>query len=364
LLLPAASETNDRGPHWLTGGIRQKEGSTVAAISTPVFSKLMLPWPARRNPCARRQARAAADLLVGVGLITDDPADRGARRFEGVVVLDPYVYPCASLERLLVAGAFSHWLFFLDDQYDDHPELGRNPLEVRRIMERYFEALSTGRLPASPTAFARFTVYLRRRLEVACPPGWMERFLRNVYAYLFEGSLRTVEHWAQDRVPSTEDYLAIRMHDSAVFPAVDMIEIAAGLRLPPEVLDHPSIIEMRQLTVRHTAYVNDLFSYQKEVLWSGTPCNLVRVLMHNESLSFEDAVREVVAMVNHDVQRFIDLERGLPGFEPVIADEVAAYLTGMKDWMRGNVEFSLTSSRYRAPDSPFVELCAPMAAAA
>jgi hypothetical protein len=28
----------------------------------------------------------------------------------------------------------------------------------------------------------------------------------------------------------------------------------------------------------------------------------------------------------------------------------------MKDWMRGNVDFSLRSRRFRAPDSPFFEL--------
>jgi hypothetical protein len=231
-------------------------------------------------------------------------------------------------------------------------------------MEQHFETLSTGRLPPNPTPFAHFTAYLRRRLAASSPPGWMPRFLRNVHAYLFDGSLRTVEHWAEDRVPSTEDYLAMRMHDSAVFPAIDMIEVAAGIRLSPEVLDHPSIVEMRKLTVRHTAYVNDLFSYQKEVLWSGTPCNLVRVLMHNESIGFEAAVGEIVAMVNRDVQRFRELERGLPGFEPAIADEVDAYLTGMKDWMRGNVEFSLASQRYQAPDSPFLELGDALASAA
>lgn len=352
------------GRHTRTAHRAGKNHGAPPRIATPVFSQLRLPWPARRNPFARGYARASADLLVGVGLITDDPGDRGARRFQGVVVLDPYVYPYATLDRLLVAGAFSQWLFFLDDQYDDHPELGRRPLEVRRIMEQHFETLSTGRLPASATPFARFTAYLRRRLDVSCPPGWMERFLRNVEAYLFEGSLRTAEHWAADRVPATDDYLQMRMHDSAVFPAIDMVEVAAGIRLPAEVLAHPSIVEMKRLTVRHTAYVNDLFSYQKEVLWSGTPCNLVRVLMHNESVGFDEAVGEIVAMVDRDVERFCELERSLPRFEPAIADEVDAYLTGMKDWMRGNVEFSLASGRYRAPDSPFLELGDALAAAA
>src|SRR5262245_26020622 len=130
---------------------RMKSGSP-SQMSAPVFSRLLLPWPARRNPFARAYARSAADLLVGVGLITDDPRDRGARRFQGIVVLDPYVYPYAALDRLLVAGAFSQWLFFLDDQYDDDPEVGRDPLAVRRIMERCLETLSTGRLPPSPTA--------------------------------------------------------------------------------------------------------------------------------------------------------------------------------------------------------------------
>lgn len=361
---PAAALEPGRDHHARSASRQRRKHGPPPQMSAPVFARLHLPWPARTNRFARPYARAAADLLLEVGLITDDPGDRGARRFQGVVVLDPHVYPYASLDRLLVAGAFSQWLFFLDDQYDDHPELGRNPVEVRRIMDRSFEALATGRLPPAATPFARFTIHLRQRLEASCPPGWMQRFLRNVQAYLFEGSLRTAMHWAEDRVPSTDDYLGMRMHDSAVFPAIDMVEVAAGIRLPPEVLDHPSIIEMKQLTVRHTAYVNDLFSYQKEVLWSGTPCNLVHVLMHNESIRFEEAVGEIVAMVNRDVQRFLELERSLPGVPPAIADEVEAYITGMKDWMRGNVEFSLASGRYRAPDSPFLELCDAVAVAA
>src|SRR5215813_11844492 len=154
LLWRPASEASDLRQQLM--GRLAKEGSAVLAISTPVFSNLLLPWPARRNPFARSYARAAADLLVGVGLITDDPTDRGARRFQGIVVLDPYVYPYAALDRLLVAGAFSQWLFFLDDQYDDHPAVGRNPIEVRHIMEQHFETLSTGRLLANPTPFARF----------------------------------------------------------------------------------------------------------------------------------------------------------------------------------------------------------------
>jgi hypothetical protein len=35
------------------------------------------------------------------------------------------------------------------------------------------------------------------------------------------------------------------------------------------------------------------------------------------------------------------------------------YLDGMEHWMRGNIEWSLASGRYKAPDSPFEELRTP-----
>src|SRR5262249_37288536 len=237
--------------------------------------------------------RAAGDVLVGVGLINGDPMDRGTRRFEGVVVLDPYVYPYADLERLLAAGAFSQWLVFLRDQYDDQPEIVRHPGAVRAIRERSFDALSTGRLGPTPSPFMRFSVYLRRRLEALSPPGWLPRFLGHVEDYLFLGSLRSIKHWSRDVTPSLDDYLLMRMYDSAVFPAIDVIEVAAGIRVPIEAREHAALAEMVRLTVRHTAYVNDLFSFQKEVLVSGTPCNLVHVLMKARSIGFEEAVDAV-----------------------------------------------------------------------
>ncbi|WP_437672045.1 terpene synthase family protein [Sorangium sp. So ce131] len=111
-----------------------------------------------------------------------------------------------------------------------------------------------------------------------------------------------------------------------------------------------------RLTVRHTAYVNDLFSYQKEVLWNDAPCNLVRVLMANEGVRFEEAVQAIVSMVNRDVDRLLEIERAIPSWGPALDRQAEAYVDGMKAWIVGNVDFSLSSSRYRSSDSPFLEL--------
>jgi hypothetical protein len=146
------------------------------------------------------------------------------------------------------------------------------------------------------------------------------------------------------------------MLDSAVFPALDMSEIAVGLRLPDAVRQHPLLVEMKDLAVRYIACVNDIFSYQKEVLLAGTSFNLVHVLMHENASSFEEAVKVAAGIVRDAMERFLTLEQSLPVWDASVAPQVAAYLAGMKAWMRGSFDFSLTSARYNSPDSPFPEL--------
>ena len=331
-------------------------------LTEPVFARIALDWPTRINPWAHEYRHRAARALRDLGVISADSGDPNTRAFGGIVVLDAYVYPYSQLERLLAAGTFSQWLFFLDDAYDNHPTVGRSLECARALMTSAYELLSTGQSAADLSPFERLTLYLRRQLEELGPRGWMPRFLGHVRDYLFRGSLAAVAHWSNGTVPATLEYLELRMHDSAVFPALDMVEIAASIDLPEDVLRHPTLLEMGRATVRHTAYVNDLFSYQKEVLWSGTPCNLVHVLMHNEKLDFRQAVDLVIDMVNADAVRFGELETSRPRWRADIERAVESYITGMKAWMRGNIDFSLASLRYRAPDSPFVELRAPAVA--
>ena len=325
--------------------------------STNALSTLLPPWECPQHPLAMQYRDAAARTLLEVGLIRGASGERATRRFESTVFLDTHVYPHAlDLERLLAVGMFNQWLFFLDDEYDDHPTVGRDATAVRQLMTLVFDVLETGVLPPKPTPFLRFTVGVRRRLNALAAPGWTARFLLHVEDYLFRGSLRAAELWALDRVPTLEEYLHVRMLDSGVFPVLDMSELAVGLRLPTAVREHPSLVEMKELAVRYIAYVNDLFSYQKEVLQAGTAFNLVSVLMHENAASFEEAVGAATGIIGGALARFSRLEQSQPRWDADVAPQVKAYIEGMKSWMRGSFDFSLTSARYNAPDSPFPEL--------
>ena len=316
------------------------------------LERVAMPWPAALHGSGQAHCEHAERLARACGLLE---TERDRLRFRAFVRLDLFVFPYARLPRLAAAGAYNQWLYFLDDSYDDDAELGRDLPRVETVMARAFEVFSTGWLPPFATPFERFTARVRELLLPLAPPGWMGRFLGHTHDYLFHGSLEAMELWRDGGPRSLGHYLRVRAHDSAVYPVLDCSALALGAKLSPEVLSHPLVKELELRTVRHVALLNDVFSYQKEVLQHGSPVNLVQVLARERGVDFAQAAELAIEHVNGELQGFLAAERALSS-AGMLTSDVALYLTGMKAWMRGNYDFSLRSRRFRAPDSPFVEL--------
>ncbi len=313
------------------------------------LSDVVMPWEPGLHPSPESHMAQAELAARACGLLETD-AD--LRRFRAFVRLDMFAFPYAPLDRLAAVGANNHWLYFIDDTYDDHPEVGHDLKRVEELMRRAFKVLESGWLPPKATPLEKFTAHLRAELTTFASDAWMERFLGHTRDYLFRGSLPSMELWVGGGPVSAMQYLDIRQHDSAMYSAIDCSALAAGLDLPANILGQPLIRELELRTVRHVALLNDVFSYQKEVLQQGYPCNLVHVLAREKNLSLEIAVGEAIAMVNDELKGFMRAEAALGDCGPVLA----AYLQGMKSWMRGNYDYSIRSKRFRAPDSPFAEL--------
>ncbi len=334
--------------------------STTAAQShstggLELLNGLNIPWEARRSPHFREHQSHARDLAVKLKVISGE-GDSDTRRFEAFVAADAYSYPYPSLERLNAAGAFNQWLYLIDDQYDDHPEVGRDVAAVTALMERSLGILGNGVLPSLATPFDHFTAHVREVLSGLAPQGWYPRFLSHVEEYLLHGSLAAMQEWARAEVSTVDDYLAMRLYDSALFAIFDVVELAAEAPLPPEVRVHPMLDELRFRTARHVSFANDLFSYQKEVLRQGYAFNLLHVLKMQCGMSLKEALAEAHKILNDDLLRFSVAERCLPSWGPEVDSAVVRYIDGLKAWIRGNIDFSLASARFHAADSPFLEL--------
>jgi hypothetical protein len=329
-----------------------------------LLSAFELPWDAQRHGQAAEHARSCEERAMLYGLIDGAEDDADTRRFRAFVQLDGFVYPYASLQRLSVVGGFNQWLYFLDDQYDDHPESHGDLEAIRGIMQRGVDLLCGAPLQVKPTPFERYSRAYRRELAALMPSGFFERFVKNVKEYLFEGSLVGLGHWLRRETLSVDSYIELRALDSGVYPVIDCVEIAADLSLPQEVLEGRELSQMVHAAVRHVALTNDVFSFEKETLQNGSTVNLVHVLRLRENRSIESAAQRAADIVNGYTRAFQSLERRLPRYEPQVEADVRAYVHGMKTWMRGNVDFSLQSQRFRSSTSPFKELTIPPAKSA
>lgn len=325
----------------------------IMSFESGSLHRLELPWSGREHPRKLEHQAAAQQLAESAGLLETAEA---ARRFAAFVRLDSYVYPHFSKEALLAAGAFNHWLYFLDDQYDENPGFADRLEAVREMMRRAFEAMLWGRTRDDATAFERYTVQVRRLLDGQAFDGWMPGFLQHVHSYMFEGSMRSIAVWRSGHTPGLEEYYRLRALDSGTYTVLHCSMLACGQALPDEVLDHPMVKELLLHANLHVSFANDLFSYQKEVLRHGYPCNLVQVVRHQHRLSQDDAVAQSIDLVNEELRRFVELRDGLPRFGAETDASLSRWVEGMQTWMRGNVDYSLRSRRFNAPDSPFPEL--------
>lgn len=318
--------------------------------------------PTIENPLAPAAIEATRRTASRLGLIDGRFEER---RFYAFASSATYFYPGAPIEAMIACSDWCAWLFFLDDSYDENVRASLNHPAAAELMASCVRVLRGADPPLGAPPLVRFTREIRRRLLAVPPAGerWLRRFVVSVEGYLYRGVLPANANWAGGMVPGVDAYLVQREHDSAVHTCIDLIELADGLSIPDEVHAAEPLPTIRRLCVRALAFANDLMSYEKEVLRAGNPNNLVHVLMVHRSLSFEQAVHRVVALINGYTRQLVALEARLARGAPAEA-AVARYVAGMRQLLRGNYDWSLATARYRSQWSPFAELRSPRTASA
>ena len=316
------------------------------------LADLRLRYPSLKNPHADVAEEAIRDVAWRAGLLRDG----SMAYFDAFNRASAFTYPRANADRLMACIQWCDWLFFFDDQYDVDRAFTKGEMHLDRIVDHYLALLGGEPCGERPRPLELFACDLSERLTALASPAWRRRFLRSVEDYFMKGVLRTARSFAEGEVPDLASYQRDRKFDSAVLTTLDMIEVATGMELADEVVACPAIQQMRRICTRVVAFVNDIVSYQKEVLKDDNPNNILHVLMVNEGCTLEQAVARTVDTVNAGIERFDALELELPVWSPPARGAADAYVEGMQHWMRGNLEWSLQSSRYCSRNSPFEEL--------
>lgn len=305
------------------------------------------PIPSRISPHADAAGRRLPAWVRSFGLLPDETGQRrlaqgGFARYAG------RLYPDADPATLRCLAALFTWFFLLDDACDGAD--GPRPKLVAALRDDVLRLLDGGSAPqdASPTgALLRMLAEAWQLPRQRMPPRWRARFIDAV-AHHLDGVLVESSNKAVGHRPTVPEYVTLRRATSAAYVSYAWIEFATGQPVPDAVYHHPAVRQVADAGNDLLSWFNDLLSLERDRISSGGH-NLVLAVAAAEGVPTESAVDLVVRRWRARMRQFPRLRAAVPSFGPGIDEALRHYLDGIAYSVRGTIDWSLESARYREP---------------
>ncbi|KAH7142173.1 isoprenoid synthase domain-containing protein [Dactylonectria macrodidyma] len=221
-------------------------------------------------------------------------------------------FPWLTLEELRPVARFTAFFAILDDFMD------RSSSGELQDVTRKVAALLTGQDDTEPGPGLFHQFYLIRQDAVTCglPEHLYQQFVDSILA-LMEGYGEEKQYNAAGKPPPFPIFQSIRQKSSGGVCFAKYVCMQKNYRLlPDEVLLHPNILRMHELSGSLIGYHNDFISLPKELARKGDVVNLIITVQHESGLSLLDACREALRIHDADLDEFIQLQNSLPDFGP------------------------------------------------
>ncbi|MGW3076175.1 terpene synthase family protein [Kitasatospora sp. NPDC001132] len=255
--------------------------------------------------------------------------------------------PEVAAEMLQLLSDWYVWLFAFDDGCCENREHGGKPGPLARTTAQLTRVLDI-ETPAAQSngparAYAAALREIRDRIAAHASPSQLFRWECTVRDYL------SAQVWeAANReagvVPDLAEYVAMRRHAGATYTCLALIDIAAGYEAPAEEADGPALRRLRDITANLVSWDNDLYSHTKEKADDQGRHNLVEVLARHHGCPSAEARGLAVAMRDSEMGAFIELSEAVRTDGSAAS---AAYARSLGVWLRGHIEWSRGSSRFR-----------------
>ncbi|HIK09461.1 MAG TPA: hypothetical protein IGS52_04220 [Oscillatoriaceae cyanobacterium M33_DOE_052] len=312
------------------------------------FPALYCPFDSGINPDADAAGQHSLEWARFWNLVTDESALQRlqAIKFSSLVAR---TYPNAPLPALEIISDYFLWLFIFDDQFEKAGINGKiERLEAEHA--RLVEILNGAELKEVDTLAALTLGDIRDRLhQLGAMPDLMVRFAQNMENYL-QGVRWEAVNLYQGVMPDLATYRKIRAFTSGIYAYCDLLQIVDRIALPPEIIEDGRVKRLELTTNNVMAWSNDIFSVKKEIA-EGKTHNLVLVLQHEYHIPLQEALDRAAEMHDVQVRTFIELSAQLPSFGAEIDAHLQRYLSGLRSWMRGHLDWYMETGRYHSKES-------------
>ncbi|MEG4572472.1 hypothetical protein QUA56_07195 [Microcoleus sp. N3A4] len=308
------------------------------------YPDLYCPFPSARNQYADAAGQHTIEWVRFFNFFPDESAYQilCAANFQELAAL---THPHASLEALEIFNDFLVWGFIADDQFEEagtSKQLERLELEHARLVDILKGASLTD--SDTPAALTLQDIWQRLHQFLNATPELMLRFARDMEEGLQAVRWEALNH-TQGITPNLVTYMKMRALQIGVYAYFDFIQIVDRIALPPEVIELPIVKRLELAANNVFAWANDIFSVEKEIR-EGQTHNLVLILQHEYQIPFLEAIERAAEIHDAEVRTFIELSAQLPSFGAEVDAELQRYISGLRSWMRGCLDWYLETGRY------------------
>lgn len=319
--------------------VRQDPGLRVPPIYTPIP-------PAIHPRHAAVEAHVAAwaeSFRVG----SDELRARLLRHSIGTFAAR--ILPDGREEVVALLADFVLWLFAVDDGLCEEGAQGRRPGELAAVLHRLLRVAQYPETPMlSEDPLAAALRDLRRRVSLYGTAGqataWCNALREYFFSVVWEAS-----HRSEGTVPSLEDYTLMRLYDGATTVVFPLIEMGYGYELPAHERDLPSVRAAAEMASFIITWDNDVLSHHKESRGDGYYLNVLRVLQQERALTPAQALDVAIDQRDRVMGLFLRLRDHL---EVQASAQLHLYLQGLGSFIRGSLDWGVTSHRYTTPEDP------------
>lgn len=264
------------------------------------------------------------------------------------------VHARTNFAELALTNDFFTWLNLLDDQFDDS-NFGRQPERMKIVVDRLLTVLGIERgenIQPLQGPIADALVDLWTRALPLTTTRWQRRFAGHLRDYL-DAYIWETGNRARGETPDLTVYIQKRQDAGAMHLALDYIDLAEHVELPPEIYEG-TLIQSLLLTINNiVCWQNDIVSVEKEIA-HGDFSNLVLVLQKAYGYTLQEAAEKANDLTTGEVKLFERLSDLALEMLPDYKQAVETYLVSMRAWIRGNLDWSLESQRFSEIE-PLVE---------
>ncbi|WP_163997573.1 family 2 encapsulin nanocompartment cargo protein terpene cyclase [Pyxidicoccus caerfyrddinensis] len=309
---------------------------------------------ARRNSKDWARRMGMLDSLPGVGLyIWDD------HKFDvaDVALCGALIHPDATPEQLDLTSCWLVWGTYADD---------------------YFPALyaHTRDMPGAKVFNARLTQFMPDDVETpnpAVPTNPVEAGLADLWTRtagplsprgrtLFRKAIQDMtESWVWElnnqilnRVPDPVDYVEMRRKTFGSDLTMSLSRLSKGDAVPEDVFNTRTLRGLENSAADYACFVNDIFSYQKEIEFEGELNNCVLVVQKFLDVDKDAAVLVVNDLMTARMKQFEHLvAKELPvvirtfGLDAKAQEKLNKYVEQLQQWMAGIPRWHAAVDRYK-----------------